>query len=209
MKALLLLVFCAGLCAFGVEERKAGIVEKTYDVTDITLPGWKPPLPSGKGVAGFIAIDWMPPTLSNVTDYLKNRVRPETWDKTLDTKFTEQPNSRILIRQKPEIHEQIAAFLAAVRQAAAAPIGSVTPLKNPVKVEGELEVRIYSLPRETDSSIMETMRNDLQPKSWENPACFADGFGTKNGCIILIGQTKAMHDLLKPFLAKAKKRDAK
>lgn len=219
MKYLSVLVLLTALATFAGDAKPAP-VDKVYDLTDITLPNWQPPAaPKSKvrGVSTFIGYQ-MPPTMTNMLQDIPRWVEPAYWDEALGTKITEQPGQRVLVRQFPAVHEKILALLRAIRQASLAPPGTVTPApareslskqdpveqelrKNEVRVERD--TRIYTLAR--NSLDTETIQAGVPHEDWKDPAGSVDCLTTKAGCILVVHQTKRLHDLLRPYLAKLPK----
>lgn len=91
---------------------------RIYDVSDLTQNVQDFPGPEfqisvvgdvgaggGAGGAGgpFIAAPKVAPTLTNIADMIRNRVRPESWDAALGTSIEER-GGKLVVMQRPEIH---------------------------------------------------------------------------------------------------------
>ena len=102
---------------------------RIYDVSDLTsnvpdFPGPEFQIQVGvdKGGAGagggaaaaFTKPPDTTPTLTNIADMIRNRVRPESWDATLGTSIEER-GGRLVVMQRPEIHALVVQLLSNFR----------------------------------------------------------------------------------------------
>jgi len=71
---------------------------------------------AGGGAAGgpFVAPPKVAPTLTNIADMIRNRVKPESWDPALGTSIEER-GGKLVVMQRPEIHALIEQLLANFR----------------------------------------------------------------------------------------------
>jgi len=103
---------------------------RIYDVSDLTQNIQDFPGPDfqisvvgdagagGGGAAGgagvFQAAPKVAPTLTNIADMIRNRVRPESWDAALGTSIEER-GGRLVVMQRPEIHALVDQLLSNFR----------------------------------------------------------------------------------------------
>ncbi|HEY3321752.1 MAG TPA: hypothetical protein VGP72_14875 [Planctomycetota bacterium] len=107
---------------------------RIYDVSDLTqtiqdFPGWEMELVTGgnqgggggggggggaAGGAAFTGPAKTAPTLTNIADMIRNRVRPESWDPALGTSIEERAG-KLVVMQRPEVHALINKLLSDFR----------------------------------------------------------------------------------------------
>ena len=105
----------------GEKARKAAIFG-SYNVTDLTtnVADFPPPedmfYPGGKGKPHeqYAQPPDTTPTLTNIADMIRNRVRPESWDATLGTSIEER-GGILVVMQTEEIHALIRPLLTSFR----------------------------------------------------------------------------------------------
>ena len=122
----LMVVGCLASCAFGADDPpKIDVEMKIYDVHSLVNPvvdypgpdlnlgaspvSAAPTAPMGNGVSPKATVV---PTVANIVDMLKSRVRPESWDPALGTSV-EEMSGYLVIMQRPEVHALITQLLAA------------------------------------------------------------------------------------------------
>ncbi|MCY3023411.1 MAG: hypothetical protein NTW87_30900 [Planctomycetota bacterium] len=66
------------------------------------------------GAGGFQPVPKVAPTLTNIADMIRNRVRPESWDAALGTSIEERAG-RLVVMQRPEVHALIDQLLSNFR----------------------------------------------------------------------------------------------
>jgi len=100
---------------------------RIYDVSDLTatIPDFPGPefqitvaadQSAGGGAGGnpFVKAPTVVPTLTNIADMIRNRVRPESWDPNLGTSIEER-GGRLVVMQRPEIHALVDQLLSNFR----------------------------------------------------------------------------------------------
>jgi len=98
-----------------------------YDVSDLTQTIQDFPGPefqitvvgdAGAGGAGaaspFTKAPTVAPTLTNIADMIRNRVRPESWDPALGTSIEER-GGKLVVMQRPEVHALVNKLLSDFR----------------------------------------------------------------------------------------------
>jgi Flp pilus assembly secretin CpaC/tetratricopeptide (TPR) repeat protein len=70
--------------------------------------------PGGAGANPFIAAPTNAPTLTNIADMIRNRVRPDSWDPALGTSIEER-GGKLVVMQRPEVHALIDQLLSNFR----------------------------------------------------------------------------------------------
>jgi len=103
-----------------------------YSVQDLTtiLPDFPPPFGAfyssfqGETASGgaFVPAPRVAPTLTNIADMIRNRVRPESWDPALGTSIEERGHV-LIVMQTEEVHALIRKLLAGFRSRQSRQVG--------------------------------------------------------------------------------------
>ena len=209
MRIIIFMLLLMSGAALAEEAGKPEVLEKTYDVKALLPIDWKVPdlkVKAAKGAATLTPTRTTP-TLDFLADLIHNHVRPETWDPELKTKIESKGASILVVTQSAEMHAQIAAMIELLKEAAAAKIGTVTSEKKPADKNASpkrFELRVYTISSEMNPEIVQALKNAVKKESWDDPQVYAEDFASKSGGIILVNQSAAVHELIKPFLDAAR-----